>query len=262
VLSPVTLTRRGDGPPLVELGDLASAGVDAVVTSREGGVSEAPYDSLNLGDHVGDDGARVVENRRRVAAAMGVDVDHLVIARQVHGRRVIDVDDWRGEALEGDALITSREDLALAVLVADCVPILLVEPQGRIAVAHAGWRGLASGVVGAVVERFTQPRALRAVIGPHISPARYQVGPEVAEHFAAVEGACRPDVGDRWRLDLGAVARAQLLETGVLEENVAAVALSSDDPVFYSDRRQRPCGRFALVARRRAYDAREMGGPR
>ncbi len=259
--SPVTLrARHRAGLSLFSLDDATARGADVVVTTRAGGVSPPPWDSLNLGDHVGDEPERVAENRRRVAAAMGVEAARLVIARQVHGRSVLDLDEWRGEPLEGDALVTTRADLAVAVLVADCVPLLVVDDE-RLAVAHAGWRGLADGVVAATLAHFAWPERVRVVLGPHISPARYQVGPEVAERFADIPDAVVPDEGDRRRLDLAAVATHQLLDHGVTAEHISiASAVTDDGTVFFSDRAARPCGRFALVARRRPYDSRGKEG--
>ncbi len=227
-------------------------GVDAVVTGRAGGVSEPPFDSLNLGDHVGDDPARVTENRRRVATAMGVDPPRLVLAHQVHGARVLDVDAWRGEPLEGDALVTTRVDVVLGVLVADCLPVLFVDTAGpRVAVAHAGWRGLESGVLAATLAAFDAPRSVRVVIGPHVSVDAYQVGPEVAGRFAHVDGALRADVADRSRLDLSVVARHQLGQAGLDRAHLTHWGPPTDGAnVFFSDRAQRPCGRFGLFARR------------
>ena len=244
-----------------ELATMRDLGVDAFITSRDGGVSEAPYDRLNLATHVGDDPQRVSENRRRVAVAANVAPRCLVTSNQVHGAGVSDVDHWDGGDLEGDALVTTRGDLALCVLVADCVPLLFVEGDGeRLAVAHAGWRGLIAGVIPATLAHFTRPREVRVVIGPHISAPRYQIGPEVGRHFTHVEGALAEDCGDRQRLDLGAVARHQLSRAGVLDRHVSAFALSTDDTtVFFSDRAQRPCGRFALVARRLNGGARTRG---
>ena len=246
-----------------ELAAMRDLGVDAFITSRDGGVSEAPYDRLNLATHVGDDPQRVSENRRRVATAANVAPSCLVTSNQVHGAGVSDVDRWTGEDLEGDALVTSRGDLALCVLVADCVPLLFVEGDGeRLAVAHAGWRGLVAGVIPATLAHFARPRDVRVVVGPHISAQRYQIGPDVGQHFTHVEGALAEDRGDRQRLDLGAVARHQLRHAGVPDRHVSTFAMSTDDTtVFYSDRAHRPCGRFALVARRLNDEASTRGAP-
>jgi YfiH family protein len=226
-------------------------GVDAFVTDRFGGVSEAPYDTLNLGDHVGDDEGRVRENRRRVARACGVDLEHLVIVRQVHSMGVLEV----GAPLEGgeaDALVSATEGLAMAVLVADCVPLLLVdEASARFGVVHAGWRGLRAGVLAAAISHFEDPESVRVSMGPSVSPEAYQVGPEVARHFASVPAAILADQGDRSRLDLRAVAISQLRELGIADERIEFSRQVSDGgATFFSDRAARPCGRFALVATR------------
>lgn len=264
---PPTLTLRArdrGGLPLYPIDAVAALGVDAVFTGRRGGVSGPPYTSLNLARHVGDDPRHVTENRRRVAHAMGLDPAALVTSHQVHGAAVHDLDDWLGGDLEGDALVTTRDDLALCVLAADCVPLLFVDSTGpRLAVAHAGWRGMVAGVIPATLAHFARPGDVRVVVGPHISLARYQVGPEVAAHFSAIAGACHADEGDRSRLDLGAVAAHQLREAGVRDEHVTTCGPDTDDgQTFYSDRRERPGGRFGLVARRAPYDAALREGPR
>jgi len=254
----LTLTTHSRGAlPLFELDAMVEFGVDAFVTGRDGGVSAPPYDHLNLALHVGDDPRLVAENRRRVAAAANVESTRLVTSNQVHGAAVNDLDHWRGEPLEGDALVTTRDDIAMCIQVADCVPLVFVEPtRGRLAVAHAGWRGLVAGVIPATLAHFSDPGDVRVVVGPHISGTRYQVGPEVARHFSDVEDACRDDGGDRQLLDLGAVTRHQLRRGGVLDQHVAScVPYTDGGTVFFSDRAQRPCGRFGLVARRTTYDS-------
>lgn len=226
-------------------------GVDAFLTDRTGGVSRGPYNSLNLAAHVGDRLDHVIENRRRVAEAARVAPEHLIIVRQVHGCDLVDAANVRDDTC-ADALYTERTDLALAILVADCLPVLLFDDTtSRIAVAHAGWRGLDAGVLATAVAGFGDPRRVRAIIGPSISGGAYQVGPEVAERFADVKGALRVDGERHWRLDLRRVAEDQLLTLGVGAEHLSATTLVSDGGgTFFSDRAQRPCGRFALVARR------------
>jgi len=226
-------------------------GVRVFVTDRTGGVSPAPYESLNLGDHVGDEPANVQENRRRVADAIGVETNRLVIINQVHGRDVVDVNEATAESV-GDVIIDYGDGFAVAVLVADCLPILLVdEDSPTLAVVHAGWRGLQNNVLESALEHFEHHDAVHAFLGPSISSASYQVGPEVAEHFANVPGAVTPDTGDRSRLDLRAVAVAQLLGLNVTDQHITVATQSTDGGVtFFSDRAARPCGRFALVARR------------
>jgi purine-nucleoside/S-methyl-5'-thioadenosine phosphorylase / adenosine deaminase len=227
-----------------------SFGVDAFVTDRSGGVSEAPYDSLNLAFHVGDHRDRVAENRRRVSAAIGVADDQLVTANQVHGSDVVEVTGPVDAAADG--LVGGDDGLALAILVADCAPVLLVDESSvRFAVVHAGWRGLAEGVLANAVARFERAASLHAYIGPSISARRYQVGPEVASRFADVPGALEDDARDRSRLNLRAVAAHQLAALGLHDGHVLYSAERTDGGApFFSDRAHRPCGRFALVARR------------
>lgn len=226
-------------------------GVQAFLTDRSGGVSPAPYDSLNLGDHVDDDPANVQENRRRVAEAIGVDASRLVIINQVHGRDVVIANRATADSA-GDVLIDFGDEFAVAVLVADCLPILLVdEDSPTLAVVHAGWKGLQQNVLESALENFDHHDAVHAFLGPCISAAAYQVGPEVAEHFSTITGAVTADTGDRSLLDLRAVAVAQLLALKVTDHHITIAAQSTDGgTTFFSDRAQRPCGRFALVARR------------
>jgi polyphenol oxidase len=229
---------------------LAELGFDVFVTDRFNGVSAGPYASLNLGDHVGDDEKSVRENRALVAQAAGVDPERLVTVRQVHGATVLN-GALVNQASEADALVTDAFDLALAILVADCVPLALADAaSGRVALIHAGWRGLEAGVIARALEGF-DVRTTHAFIGPSISKERYQVGPDVAQHFTNVEGALIADGGDRSRLDLRLVATRQLLDAGIEGDYIERSRDVTDGgEVFFSDRAQRPCGRFAIVARR------------
>jgi YfiH family protein len=222
--------------------------VDAFFTDRFGGVSLAPYDSLNLATHVGDQAVAVAENRRRVEVAVGAS---LVTVNQVHGTTVLDAA-YVEPSTAADALTYDRDDLALAMLVADCVPILLIDTASpRFAVVHAGWRGLQAHVIAAALTAFTRANSVYAFVGPSISVAAYQVGPEVAMQFTDTPDAVWPDGGDRSRLDLRRVATSQLLDAGVLEDDVeCSTQVTDGGDVFFSDRAQRPCGRFALVAKR------------
>ncbi len=226
-------------------------GVDAFVTDRFGGVSAAPYDSLNLAYHVGDDRLAVDENRRRVALAANVTPGQLITVNQVHGADVLSADLVTATS-DADALTYSSNDLALAVLVADCVPLLLVDSaSARFAVVHAGWRGLHRGVIARALSAFSDPPAVYAFVGPSISVEAYQVGPDVAQYFEDVPEAIWHDEGDRSRLDLRHLAVRQLVAGGMSDQNVETSSQVTDGgEVFFSDRAQRPCGRFALVAKR------------
>jgi YfiH family protein len=249
VASDLIVSSRGELTVHVVAG-FVDLGVDVFVTDRFGGVSARPFDALNLGDHVGDDIDAVQENRRRVAQAVGVALGQLVIARQVHGATVLDVTTSRSD-LVGDALCTKESGLALAILVADCVPLALVDPeQHLLTLVHAGWRGLASGVIANALAAYDQPKNVTAFIGPSISKESYQVGPDVAQHFLAYEKALQSDVKDRSRLDLRNVAIQQLELAGVHSDNIICSREVTDGgELFYSDRAARPCGRFGLVAK-------------
>lgn len=234
---------------VLALAHVRDFGIDAFFTTRAGGVSEAPFDSLNLGAHVGDNASHVATNRSRVAEAVRVAPERLVTLDQVHGANVIEVSE--PVPAQGDGLVTSSRDLAIAILVADCLPVLLVDTTTRRAgVVHAGWRGLHAGVLEAALALFTNARHVHAVVGPGVSPRVYQVGPEVAGHFVDVPGALSPDVDDRSRLDLRAIALAQLLGAGLSNEHITYTRDVTDGgAVFFSDRASRPTGRFGLVAR-------------
>lgn len=248
---------------------LAELGVDAAFTARDGGVSTGPYRSLNLGLHVGDEPAAVAENRRRAAAALGAPVDDLVFGVQVHGAHASVVtarDAGRGarstaDAVpDTDALVTATPGPVLVTLVADCSPILLVDPDARVlATVHAGWRGAVHDTVGAAIGAMatlgaSAPRTV-AVIGPTVSPSGYVVGPEVEAAARASLGAAAQTVlwehGDRWRFDVSGANRAKLVAAGVPPESVHTSPYGTGDGRFFSDRAARPCGRFGLLARLR-----------
>lgn len=236
-----------DGVTLHAFGEATPLGFAVMVSDRFGGVSTSSYASLNLGLHVGDDVDAVQQNRERLERAVG---QPLRLARQVHGRTVLAAHDVTSDS-EADGLVTDEND-ALAVLVADCVPLALVHPSTqRFAVVHAGWRGLVAGVIAEAVQRVGHPDELHAFMGPSISGDAYQVGPEVAEAFRQIDHAVRPDGGDRSRLDLRRVAEAQLTSLGLVDDHIyVSREVTDGGDTFFSDRAQRPCGRFALIAKR------------
>ncbi|SRR5216683_2459557 len=243
---------------------------EVMVTTRNGGVSSGSYASLNLGLHVGDVAADVLANRRRVAAALGTDPGDLVFCNQAHGRgvQIVSARDRGRGALSlddaiprTDALVTGDAGTALVVMVADCVPIVLYDPVAHIlACVHAGWRGTVARVAEAALAAMrslgTRPADVVAGLGPAIAPDRYQVGGEVVA--AAERGlgdasaeVMRPEGAGKWLFDLCAANRRVLRGAGVLDEriHVAAVPTGPAPGLFFSDREQRPCGRFALAAR-------------
>ncbi len=256
--------------PLLRWHEAPDHGAFVAVTTRHGGSSPAPYDTLNLGLHVGDEPAAVVDNRARAAAAFGVALDDIVFASQVHGATpaVVGFEDrGRGTRSEEDAipdtdiLVTTSPGVALAILVADCLPVALVDPDaGVLAAVHAGWRGTASGAVGRALRCMEDHGAdagrVHAFLGPAVRPDRYQVSEEVREALAeAVRPAALDDVVARadgpghWLVDLRSANHQQLVAGGVRGDHIAASAATTADEAFFSDRAQRPCGRFALLAR-------------
>ncbi len=228
--------------------ELTVPGLDVIVTERLGGVSSGPYDSLNLGLHVGDDAEKVHENRSRVAAALGA--EELCIVRQVHGSRILlaaatDASD------QADALLITKGGPAAAILVADCVPLIVIDPvEQRAVLVHAGWKGLAAGIVESAIRELGNPERLLVAVGPSISGEAYQVGPDVIDAQVLFRACATPDIGDRWRLDLRFATLAIVTEAGVPEGRVTMSAQVTDGgESFFSDRALRPCGRFALAAR-------------
>lgn len=207
----------------------APPGVRAVFTTRSGGVSEGPWASMNLGGHVGDAAAAVTANRARLAEAIGA---RPVFLQQVHGTQAVAIDGTAPDDVPcADACIGTRPGRACTVMVADCLPVLLTDRAGRqVAAAHAGWRGLADGVLEAVLERFdaragAAARSLAmdliAWLGPCIGPDAFEVGDEVRAafvvHQASAADCFRPVAGSpgKWWADLAGLARQRLAAAGV-----------------------------------------------
>jgi len=286
---PATVLRAAGGLHLLTWPALEASGAAAAVTARSGGVSSGPYAMLNLSLTVGDDPGCVLENRRRLAAVFGARPGDFVFACQVHGAgvRVVGPAD-RGsgafsldDAIDGaDALVTASPGVMLAILTADCVPIVLHDPvAGVLACVHAGWRGTVAGVTAAAVAAMTglgsDPSDVIAGLGPAVAAGRYQVGPDVHQAVTQAFGPAaaafirpdtRPDTHpdsapDRWLLDLWAANRHALAEAGVPSRQIHTTTIPTGPTTptaptapgsFFSDRAARPCGRLALVARLRA----------
>ncbi|MGP4025104.1 peptidoglycan editing factor PgeF [Actinomadura sp. 3N407] len=229
----------------VALGD----GVGAAFTGRAGGVSTAPYDSLNLGGAAGDDSAAVLDNRRRAAARLGVDPARTVFMRQVHGADVAFVTspDLSGPV---DAIVTTVPGLALAVLVADCAPVLLADPAaGIVGAAHSGRPGTAAGVVPALVksmcERGADPARMAAAIGPAACGRCYEVPEAMRDEVTAVVPAAYSTTSKGTPgLDIRAGIVEQLAAGGVTGVRVDP-RCTIEDPGLFSYRRDGRTGRFA-----------------
>jgi YfiH family protein len=225
-----------------------------VVTDRRGGRSVSPYDSFNLGSHVGDDPVAVAANRRRLATELGV--RGVVFLNQVHGTKVAVVDavprPGEPDRPGTDAAVTALPGVALAVLTADCVPVLLADPQaGVVGVAHAGRVGAAAGVLAATLAAMEGLGAragdCEALLGPAVCGACYEVPAEMRDEV----GAALPGSATRTRrgtpgLDLRAGLRAQLAALGVVKVGVDP-RCTVEDPDLYSYRRDRRTGRLAAV---------------
>jgi polyphenol oxidase len=212
-------------------------GARAAFSTRLGGVSSEPYEALNVAVRTGDDPERVRENRRLLAAALELDPEDVVMGRQVHAAELRRHDrrqqprvyaDAARSPDEVDAHATSEAGLAPLVMVADCLPVALVGPGG-VAMAHCGWRGLAGGII-EVAARAVQAKA--AAIGPGIGPCCYEVGEEVLNSFADLEG-----VATGRMLDLAAVAIRRLEASGVEEIESSGLCTSCNPELFFSHRR-------------------------
>jgi YfiH family protein len=236
-------------------------GVQAFCTTRIGGVGAAPYDTLNLGLGAGDLPETVLANRRLLSHLVPSDPHWL---KQVHGVRVVDADDGNSFANvmnppEADASVTTSPERVLAVLTADCLSVVLSDNRGSVlGAAHAGWKGLAAGVLEETFALMCHKKPLasgwRAWIGPGIGSESFQVGAEVCEAFAPELAAqpqlCFPDPGvaERWRLDLAGLAKCRLEKMGVLEIELSHCCTVTQPKQFFSYRRDRQTGRMATLA--------------
>ncbi len=228
------------------------SGAHFAFTDRWGGVSAAPYEELNLGGAVGDDPRAVGANRERAATSLGLDPGDVVWMNQVHGTDVAVVDGPWGDAPvpEVDAIVTTRRGIALAVLTADCVPVLLADPvAGIVAAAHAGRPGMIAGVVPAAVEAMTRlgadPARIVARTGPTVCGRCYEVPEEMRADVAAVEPAAHAETS--WgtpAVDVAAGVHAQLTRLGVRDRERSPVC-TRESPDHFSYRRDRTTGRLA-----------------
>ncbi|TXF11719.1 peptidoglycan editing factor PgeF [Pelomicrobium methylotrophicum] len=239
----------------------APARVHSLVTTRVGGVSRGPYASLNLGEHVGDDPRCVAENRRRLRRWLPAEPHWL---RQVHGTTVALLDRAAApsaapgmkagdEPQVADAAVTRTAGVVCAVQVADCLPVLLCDRDGTVVgVAHAGWRGLAAGVIERTVAAMgTDPARLMAWLGPAIGPDSFEVGDDVREAFLRHEAraafAFLPRDNGKWLANLYLLARQRLEACGVRAVYAEQACTFSEPQRFYSYRRDRITGRMAAL---------------
>jgi YfiH family protein len=247
----------------------APAGVQAVMTTRLGGVSVPPWDSLNLGVHVGDNTAAVLENRVRVRKEAQLPSEPVWL-EQVHGTSVVILDASNiprtstAEQLmdarrpRADAAVTRQAGVVCAIQVADCLPVLFAARDGSVVgAAHAGWRGLASGVLGATIAAMEVPAdQIVAWLGPAIGPQNFEVGDDVVAAFAATahsdqraqtDAAFVRQPNGKWFCDLFALARLRLAAAGVTQVSGGGLCTVADSRRFYSYRRDGQTGRMAAL---------------
>jgi len=228
--------------------------VRAVCTTRHGGISTGPYSSMNPADHVGDDPEAVRSNRRRLREVLQLPAAPCWL-QQVHGTTVIDAAaaGARDATPVADAAWCSQPGVVCAVLTADCLPVLLCDTAGRhVAALHAGWRGLAAGVIEQTIEAMQQPgKRLLAWFGPAIGPGAYTVGDEVREifleHDRQAEAAFQPGPGGSWMADLYRLARQRLADRDVTAVYGGRECSYTDAERFFSYRREAVTGRMATL---------------
>ena len=229
-----------------------SANVQALVTTRDGGVSQGDFGTLNLGINTDDAWSSVEANRQRLAAAADLPKAPFWL-RQVHGSNVVNLDSQTDSLPEADAAFTATPGRVCAVLTADCLPVFFCDRSGRqVAVAHAGWRGLAAGILEQTVATFTQaPKDIIAWLGPAISQTHFEVGAEVRAAFVDRDddaASCfAANARDRWQADLYGLARQRLNALGLTDIFGGDFCTYAEAKRFFSYRRNPNCGRMASL---------------
>ena len=240
----------------------APPGVGAATTERGGGMSEGPYARFNLGAHVGDDPEAVAANRRALTESLGLASEPHWL-EQVHGRAVLDLDAEGEHALSrrerglspprADGAVTSLPGHACVVMTADCLPVLFCDTAGtRVGIAHAGWRGLAAGVLPATIASMgVDPTDILVWLGPAIGRRAYEVGDEVRRALVGAdpgaEACFEPNEKGRWQADLYGLARRALEGAGVTAVYGGGFCTHTESERFFSHRREAPCGRMATL---------------
>lgn len=228
--------------------------VRAFSSTRIGGKSLAPYDSLNLGGHVGDDELAVQQNRQLFAKQIAMP-HSLRWLQQVHGTNVVELPTSMQGDIEADAAYSDSINQVCAVMTADCLPLLFCNKQAtEVAACHAGWRGLRAGVIEKTLAHFSNPRDVFVWLGPAIGPTKFEVGAEVRADFIAyssqAKAAFTPVISsDKWLADLYMLARQRLIQQGVFLEQIYGgnYCTYTDEERFFSYRRQQKTGRMASV---------------
>ncbi len=255
-------------PALTDDGLFEAVGVRIAFSGREGGVSDPPYDSLNLGSHVGDDPSRVRENRLMLLESLDAADASLVVPSQVHGDVLIDLTSGDADSVSSsrtraeagaDGLVVTVPQVAALLCFADCVPVIIVSPTGRFAVVHAGWRGAVGGIAGKAARRLTlldgdgatqgAASSYNAYLGPHIHGECFETGEDVRARF--VERFGRDVAPDGRHVDLAAAVGQDLAEAGLRRERIADVnvctSCEAEDYFSYRASGGR-CGRQGALA--------------
>jgi len=229
----------------------APSHIHALTSTRQGGVSVAPYDSLNLGDHVGDQPAAVAQNRDLLLASQGLQRRPQWL-QQVHGTVLVEARD-DGAVPQADACWSDQPGQACIVMTADCLPVLFTDRQGtKVAAAHAGWRGLADGILEQSLQVFDDPAEVLVWLGPAIGQDAFEVGEEVRQRFCDLlprsEAAFVPGEREgKWQADIYQLARLRLQRAGVRRIHGGGFCTFSDSARFFSYRRQAQTGRLASM---------------
>lgn len=230
----------------------APANVRALCTTRGGGVSAGAFASLNLATHVGDDAAAVAENRARLGSVLRLDAEPLWL-EQVHGTFVADAATVQQGIPVADAAVCAGKGRPCVIMTADCLPVVFCDRAGtRVGAAHAGWRGLAGGVLGATIDAMSvEPQSLLAWLGPAIEQEAFEVGEEVRAAFMAQNPATAvaftANARGRWQADLYALARFELARLGVQQVYGGGFSCFADARRFFSYRRDKVTGRMATL---------------
>lgn len=222
-------------------------GIQARITTRAGGVSDAPYSSNNLATHVGDQSSAVFTNRQRLISS-SPSLRAIQWLNQVHGDEVVEACGGRVIPV-ADACYSRVPGLAAAVLTADCLPVLLAAADGsQVAAVHAGWRSLAAGILANTLRSFAQPEQVTAYLGPAIGNTEFEIGPEVRQSFAGASDACfSAGEGDRLYADLYQLAREQLAGLGVMSVFGGKECTVTNSQAYFSFRRDGVTGRMASL---------------
>jgi len=224
--------------------------VHAVTTTRQGGVSDAPYYSLNVGDHVGDEVSSVIENRRRICESLDIKTRPLWLS-QVHGINVVPYEQASVGEIRADGCYTNQKQKVCVVMTADCLPVALYNhTQDNIAVVHAGWKGLAAGIIAEAAVKLGEG-IVSAWLGPAIGPQNFEVGDEVRTAFVSKLpqhcSAFEATGNGKWLADLYELARQQLDSLGISQVFGGNYCTYRDSNQFYSYRRDQLTGRMATL---------------